>query len=201
MPWHKPGRTPPVLSATWREPTRRRDRPQLFSRGLGPCGLASGSPELAAFVESPHIAEDLFEEGQFPARRRGRARHRLDIPTVLQILAIDARHDPVAIEPDDIDLLIQHVGAEERELLGLAADVEPVLLVKHTGARRSPQDLDDLVARRRPGMNFGELIGLGKIAALVHGTAASGDGHDGQGQCRQAGEALPSAGVASNRFG
>src|SRR6185369_9172388 len=154
----------------------------------------------AAFVEPPHVAEDLFKQRQFPARRRGRAWHRLDVPTVLQILAIDARHDPVAIKPDDIDLLIQHVGVEERELLCLAADIEPALFVEHAGARRSPQDLDDLVARRRPGMNLGELVGFGEIAALVHGPAASGDRSEGKRQSRKADNALPGANAALNPF-
>src|SRR5581483_142343 len=127
--------------------------------------------------------------------------YRLDVAPVRQVLAIDARDDPVAVEPDDIDLLVQHVGAEKRELLRLAADVEPALVVKHAGARRRPQDLDDLLARRRSRLNLGELVGLGQIAALVDGGAASGDGGDRHRQYRKPGAAPKRSGAVFDRLG
>src|SRR4051812_8904973 len=104
----------------------------LVSVGIGTRRFRLGFTRAAAaaLIEPSQVSQHLFKERQFAPRRRGRARYRLDVPTVLQFLAIDTRHNAIAVEPDDIDLLIQHFGAEKRELLRLAADVEPVLVIE-----------------------------------------------------------------------
>src|SRR5690242_21680772 len=114
---------------------QRRGQPSIVPVGVGTWRLRLGFGRAAAagLVESPHISEHLFEECQFPSGRRGRARHRLDIAAIRQILAIDAGYDAVAVEMDDIDLLIQDVRAEECELFRLAADIEPVFVVEYAG--------------------------------------------------------------------
>ena len=50
-------------------------------------------------------------------------------------------------------------------------------------------------------MNFGELVRLREVAALIDGSTAPGDGGDGQRQQRQADAAFAGGGAVLHRFG
>ena len=86
--------------------------------------------------------------------------------------------NPAVVEIDDIDLLVNHIRIEEGQLLGTAADIVPVLVVEDAGARRGAENLDDLVLRRRARPNRGELVRVGKVAALVDGWRTSAKPRD-----------------------
>src|SRR5207253_4860326 len=93
---------------------------------VGPAALgvvAAAAASAGALVEPADIADDLFEEGQFSPGGRCRAGCRLDFLPVLQIPVVDRPDHATLVEIDDVDLLVDDVGIEERDLLCPPADV------------------------------------------------------------------------------
>jgi hypothetical protein len=92
--------------------------PVRIARLIGPAGrgvvAATAGAGAAALVEPADIADDLFEEGQLPPRCWCRAGCRRDVSPVLQIPVVDRLDDAALVEIDDVDLLVDDVGIEER---------------------------------------------------------------------------------------
>jgi len=80
---------------------------------------------------------------------------------------IDGSNDALIVEVNNIDLLVEYIRVEEGDLSGAPADVVPGLVVKDTDARWRAQNLDHFVFGRGAGMNLGDLILRGQIAALL----------------------------------
>ena len=84
-------------------------------------------------------------------------------------------HDPLVVEGDDVDLLVEHIGIEKGKLPGSPADVVPCLVVEDADAGWRTQDLGHFVLGRRAGMDLGDLVLRRKVAPLFHIGRAAGD--------------------------
>src|SRR5665213_4382264 len=103
--------------------------------------FAGGTRALAATgaAEAANIADQLLHERQLTAGRRGGAGRRGDVLAVGHGLVADILDHALVVEVDDVDLLIEHRRRKEGDLLDLAADVVPDIVVEGAGARRAAE--------------------------------------------------------------
>jgi len=108
------------------------------SAGASSAGASSASA-AAAFtrsgsVELSDVADQLFEEGEFSARRRGRSGNRVDRSRVLYPFVIDCLDNPLVVKADDIYLLIKYIGFEESSLASSPTYIIPGFVIENTDA-------------------------------------------------------------------
>ena len=84
-------------------------------------------------------------------------------------------HDPLVVECDNVDLLVEDIGIEKSKLSGSPTDVVPLLVVEDADAGWRTQDLGHFVLSGGARMDLGDLVLRGKIAALFHIIRAPGD--------------------------
>src|ERR1700737_694321 len=114
------------VNAIRRGPTRRL-LSSVVCRGGGwarPC-----------IVEFSDVADQLLEEGEFPARCRGRSGNRIDRSRVLYPFVIDCLDNPLVVKADDIYLLVQYIRFEESGLARSPTYIIPGLVIENTDAR------------------------------------------------------------------
>jgi hypothetical protein len=81
--------------------------------------------------------------------------------------------DVVVVEVDNIDLLVDHLRIEERELAGAPADVIPRIIVEDADTGGGTEDLRDLVLGSFARVNFSDFVRRRKIATLLDGSSAA----------------------------
>src|SRR5208282_1127616 len=118
----------------------------MFHEGIaGGCVHAVARADLVD-ERLPQLIEDAY---RLAASRR-RARDDVDILAVVLAVLVDGLHDALVVELDRDHLLIEHARIEERDPLGLLADVVPRGLVEGAHARRRAEEALDLLLGEGP---------------------------------------------------
>src|ERR1700719_2145480 len=151
---------------------------------LGTAAAPAATPAAAA-VKLPEVADQLLEKRQLAAGRGGCPGNGRNLLAVFHNLMVDRLDHPLVVEVDDVHLLVEHIRVEKGGLGGSPADVIPgLVVVEDADARWRAEDFRNLVLGRAAGVNFGHLIRVRQIAALVHGWRAahkcSGTGNGGK---------------------
>ena len=100
----------------------------------GSCAASAARTSACTLVELAEITDQLLEKGQLAAGRWRRPSYWRNFLAVLQAFVIDGFDDPLIVEVNDIDLLVDYIGVKEGKLASSPTDVVPRFLVEDTDA-------------------------------------------------------------------
>jgi len=107
------------VNAIHRHPTRRLVSSVVLPVGAGGAATAAAAACLCsppALLNFRRLPINCSEEGEFPARCRGRSGNRIDRSRVLYPFVIDCLDNSLVVKADDIYLLVQYIRFEESGL-------------------------------------------------------------------------------------
>src|SRR5688572_3244564 len=94
-----------------------------------------------ALVEDPDIAENLVEEAAVAAERRSLVVNRVDLRHQRLVGPVDRGNVAGGVEADMDHVLVRDLLAAERDRLGVARHIIPVVRVELAGERRAAERL------------------------------------------------------------